>query len=163
MVDPPDVSTYTAALSTGSSYPNGFSGNLSLATAPAGGSPAATFAGLSANTTYFLFVNAVNHNGLSTPYTALGASATLAAVPAAAGTTFLGVFESSASVGWSANGNALDVTSYTVVLSTKAGCSSGCGGNISLSTAPAGAAPAATLSGLSANTTYFLMVAAVNH
>ncbi|MFH1725741.1 MAG: fibronectin type III domain-containing protein, partial [Elusimicrobiota bacterium] len=158
-----DVTTYTAVLSTGPSYPNGFSGNVPLSTAPAGASPTATLSGLEFNTTYYLFVEAVNHNGLGSGYTALGSTATLTYPPATAVTTFTLVDITSMTVAWERNGNLVDVTTYTAVLSTGASYPNAFVGNLSLSTAPAGASPTATLTSLEPNTTYYLFAESRNH
>ncbi|TBR17897.1 hypothetical protein EPO15_15960, partial [bacterium] len=74
---------YQVALSTGSGYPNAFSGNRTLSTTPAGADPAATVAGLSGNTTYYLFVGAVNRSGVTSAYAALGATVTAIETPTA--------------------------------------------------------------------------------
>jgi hypothetical protein len=160
--NPLDVSTYTAVLSTGAVFPNLHSGNITLSTVPAGAAPAATFTGLAADTTYYLFVDARNWAGRSSGYSALGSTITLTVLPASAASTFTAVFETSMTVFWLANGNPLDVTTYTVVLSTGAVFPNANPGNVSISTVPAGAAPAATLTGLGANTTYFVFVDARN-
>ncbi|MBI3296976.1 MAG: hypothetical protein HYZ75_02340 [Elusimicrobia bacterium] len=165
--NPLSVTTYTVALTTGSSYPNSFSGNVVLAaTAPAGAPPTVELTGLGeANTTYYLFVRAVNHGGSPTPYAALGSTATLAMPPAAAGTTFAAVSQDSMTVSWAHNGNPAGVTRYNVVLSTGSSYPNQFSGNaVVAGTVPAGAAPTSTLQGLGElDTTYYLFVQAVNH
>ncbi|MFC1679236.1 right-handed parallel beta-helix repeat-containing protein, partial [Elusimicrobiota bacterium] len=161
--NPVDITTYTVALTTGSSYPNTFSGNDSFSTSPAGGSPAATFSGLVPNTTYYLFVEAVNHGGAGSGYVPLGSTATLVNIPTTAASTFPEVAPTSMTVAWNANSNPVDVTTYTVVLTTGSSYPNTFSGNESFSTAPAGGSPAATFTGLVPNTTYYLSVEAVNH
>jgi hypothetical protein len=160
--NPLSVTSYTVVLSTGASWPNAYSGNVTASSRPAGPVPTATLTGLGADTTYYLFVAARNWGGLLSPYAVLGATSTLAYVPASAASTFAAVSQTSMTVAWSANGNPVDVTTYTVVLTTGASWPNIYSGNVLLSTVPAGALPAATLTGLSANTTYSLFVDARN-
>ncbi|MFC1679939.1 hypothetical protein ACFL2T_06995, partial [Elusimicrobiota bacterium] len=155
------VTTFTIHASTASDFNAGASDEAYLSTAPTAG-PQATFSGLGANTTYYLRARALNHNGLYTDYTALGSTITLAYVPSAA-TAFLDVQRTSMTVGWAHNGNVVDVTTYTVALSSGAGYPNAFSGNSVISTVPIGAAPMATLGSLVVNTTYFLYVEAVNH
>ncbi|TPW18093.1 MAG: cell wall surface anchor family protein, partial [Elusimicrobia bacterium] len=117
--------------------------------------------GLSANTTYFLMVAAVNHSGLSTSYSALGSTATPALPPASAASTFSAVAQGTLSAAWSANGNPSG-TRYDAVVSTEAALDLSHAGNVAVSTAPLGA-PSADFAGLAANATYFLFVRAVGH
>ena len=49
-----------------------------------GSSPAATLSGLTANTTYSLFVEAVNNNEVGSGFLALGSTSALAAAPGSA-------------------------------------------------------------------------------
>ncbi|MBI5239228.1 MAG: right-handed parallel beta-helix repeat-containing protein, partial [Elusimicrobia bacterium] len=160
--NPVDVTTYTVVLSTGSSWPNAFSGNQALSTAPAGPAPAATLEGLAADTTYYLYAAGVNWNGLSGGFSVLGASATRAFPPASAASTFSAVYFTSMTVAWLPGGNPVDVTTYTVVLTTGAAWPNLYSGNVLFSTVPAGPAPAATASGLTAETTYYLFADARN-
>jgi hypothetical protein len=160
--NPLSVTSYTVVLSTGSSWPNAYSGNVTVSSRPAGPLPTATLTGLGADTTYYLFVAARNWGGLLSPYAVLGATATLAYAPASAVSTFTSVFPTSMTVSWLPNGNPVDVTTYTVVLTTGASWPNLHSGNVVLSTVPAGALPAATLAGLSADTTYHLFIDARN-
>jgi len=161
--NPLSVTTYTVVLSTEGAYPNANTGNVLIAsTFPAGALPTASLAGLVANTTYFAFASAVNHNGVRTAYAALGSTATLTLPPAAASPAFVGVGQSSATFSWLPNGNPLNVTTYSVVLSTGAAFNA-FAGNVAFTTSPAGAAPTATaLAGLASNTTYYGYAAAIN-
>lgn len=123
----------------------------------------APFSGLSINTTYYARVAAYSHHHGTPLYTDFGSTATLTAVPSAAGTTFRNVAFTSMTVSWLANGNPTSITTYTVVLSPQTPYPNSDQGNVTLSTAPAGATPTATLSGLDSATTYYLFIAAVNH
>ncbi|MBI4061549.1 MAG: fibronectin type III domain-containing protein, partial [Elusimicrobia bacterium] len=116
---------------------------------------------LNANTTYYFFVRA---NGLQTAslYSAYPATSTLANVPSTAQSTFAAVSVTSFSVSWSANGNPVSVTTYTVQLSTASDFNA-FASSVAFSTAPAGAAPSATFTGLAGNTSYYFRVRAVNH
>jgi len=153
---------YDVALSTDPAYPNAHTGTVELTTRPYAG-PDALFTSLDSNTTYFLFVRSVSHSGIPSPFIAMGSTSTLAIVPAAAPPTYLEVHQSSAIVQWSPNGNAVNKTSYSVVMTTGTMFPNGFPENISLATAAAGAVPSATLTGLKANATYYLHVAAYNH
>lgn len=163
--NPLSITSYTVVLSTDAVFPNVHAGNMIAAsTFPAGALPTASLTGLVANTTYFAFASALNHNGLRTAYAALGSTSTLALAPAAASPlpTFPSVGESSATVSWLPNGNPVNVTTYSVVLST-GGAINSFAGNVVFSTTPAGALPTGTApAGLVANTTYFAYAAAVN-
>jgi hypothetical protein len=123
----------------------------------------ADFTGLSVNTTYYARVAAYSvQSGTWTAYDDLGAVSTLANAPAAAAAPFPAVGSSSMTVAWLPNGNPLSVTTYTVVLSPRDTYPNADPGNVSVSTAPAGAAPAASFAGLPSNTTYYLFAAGVN-
>lgn len=117
---------------------------------------------LEANTTYYLFVRS-NAEGVSSAFSAAVSTSTLAKAPASAAQAFLGVHATSMTIAWSANGNPVSKTSYTVVLSPETPYPNSNAGNVSLSTAPAGSSLSATLTGLSGATTYYLFIAAVNH
>ncbi|MFH1725254.1 MAG: fibronectin type III domain-containing protein, partial [Elusimicrobiota bacterium] len=160
--NPVDVTTYTVVLSTGSGYPNAFSGNVSESTAPAGSSPTATLAGLEPNTTYQLFVEALNHNGLGSGVSALGSTATLANAPLSAAATFSAVTTSGFGVSWDGNANPMALTAYALEVSTAPDFDAGAADAVTLATAPA-AGPFATVTGLGANATYYARVRAVNH
>ncbi|MFA6004772.1 MAG: fibronectin type III domain-containing protein, partial [Elusimicrobiota bacterium] len=156
-----DRTTYTVVLTTGDYYPNTFTGNAVLAsTRPAGTQLAATLAALSPLTTYHLFIRSLNPCGASGGFSALGSTVTRAQPPQAASAPFPWVQRSSMTVAWGSNGNPMGVTTYTVVLSTGVSYPNSNDGNVSLSTAPEGAYPSATLEGLAHNATYYLYVAA---
>jgi len=157
--NPLSVTTYTVVMTTGAAYPNSFAGNVSIATTPAANPPSATFAGtLAPNTTYFAFAAAVNWAGLPSPYTLLGSTATVPAAPAAAAVSFVAVTSWTVGVAWSPNGNPLSITTYTVQVSTDPTFTNVGASSATLSTAPAGAPPSATLLGLLPNATYYLRV-----
>ncbi len=158
--NPVDVTTYTVILTTGA-YPNAFAGNAQLSTAPAGASPAATLAGLAANTTYWLYARTLNHNGVPTADAFLGSAPTRAAEPVTAASTFTALTNAALSAQWSANGNSAG-TLYEAWVSTDTAFAVTHSGNVSVSTRPQGQ-PAADLTGLAANTTYHLFVRAVSH
>lgn len=75
--NPVNVTAYRLAASTDPVYPNNDAGNVLFSTVPAGSIPSATVSGLSSFSTYYLFVSAVNNNGIATPYFALGSTTTL--------------------------------------------------------------------------------------
>ncbi|MEK7763440.1 MAG: fibronectin type III domain-containing protein, partial [Nitrospirota bacterium] len=148
------VTTYTVQISTDINNFNALY-SASFTTAPAGASPQYTFTGLNANTTYFLRVNAINHNGIASAYTALGSASTLAMPPATIVSTFSALGTDGFTVAWSTNGNAVTATAYTVRVSTDLNNFSAAYSQ-SDSTAPVGANPQYTFTGLYANATYFL-------
>ncbi|MEK7717580.1 MAG: fibronectin type III domain-containing protein, partial [Pseudomonadota bacterium] len=129
-----------------------------------------TFAALSAllpNTTYELRVAALNYNNVPS-LTALASTSTLAAVPLLLPETFLGVFETSATVAWAerpaAPPDASSKTAEGYVLqasSTNFGAFLP-GGQIYSSATAAIAASTLTLSGLERNTTYYFRVGSLN-
>jgi hypothetical protein len=93
------VTTYTVQVSTdGVDFGGVPPESVSASTAPSGSDPQYTFSGLSANTTYFFRVNAVNNEGLATAYVNLGSTSTLAA--AVSGTQVAGVWMTSITVNW---------------------------------------------------------------
>ncbi|MEK7384003.1 MAG: fibronectin type III domain-containing protein, partial [Elusimicrobiota bacterium] len=151
----PSGSLYQVVLSTAAD----FSG-VNHATGTFGSVVVST--GLQANTSYYASLKVEYMEGDDTVFLFLGSTVTLANIPASAASTFTAVNTNSMSVAWSANGNPVDVTTYTVVLSTGVSYPNSYSGNVSLSTAPVGAFPMATVSGLVGNTTYFLFVNAVN-
>ena len=113
------------------------------------------------NTTYNRYVGASNCG--TTSNSIVFASPTLAQIPATAVTTFTAVDSSLISVAWTANGNPVDVTTYTVVMTTSTPYPNGDGDNVSFSTLPAGASLAATFQGLYPNTTYYFFADARNY
>lgn len=81
--NPKDVTTYKVLLSTSNDTPPdlNLADNVSFTTAPAGDNLAAMFTELDYNTTYYLYVRAVNHNNIGTDYEPLGSTRTLVAPP----------------------------------------------------------------------------------
>jgi len=150
----PFGSTYTVVLSSGSNYPNSFLGNVQLSTTAF----AAPLTGLSPNTTYFAYGAGINWNGMPSQYAALGSTPTQAAPPLTAISTFSNVGFSSFTVSWSANGNPLSITTYTVSLSTDSFSTI----SVEFTTAPA-FGPSATFTGLGPNELYTFRVQAKNH
>lgn len=112
-----------------------------------------TVIGLDANATYYFRVGSLNWNGVAN-YTALADTATLAIAPTSAASTFTAVSASSLSVQWLGTGNPVD-TLYLLQASTASNFT----GTLSSTVA---ASPAATISSLSANTTYYVSVQALN-
>jgi hypothetical protein len=124
----------------------------------------AAFSGLSPNTTYFARAAAYSHHrGTWTAYAELGSTSTLAALPAALPESFVDVHFTSVCVSWSANGNPLDVTTYTVVITSGYVYPNSLPDNVVYDTAPAGATLSSKAEGLSSNTTYTFFVRAVSH
>lgn len=119
----------------------------------------ASTAGLKANTTYFFRVDA-SSRGDTTPFYVFNATATLTATPQAG--SVAAVWLTSASVTWLTGGNPVNLSTYSVAATTTAAFPNSSAGNLSLSTAPAGASPSATLNGLTPATAYSLFVAGVN-
>ncbi len=122
-------------------------------------SSSATLTGLSANTKYFMRVQAFNQSGIPTAFVSLPAASTLNTppnVPIAAGFSGLGTAQVSAN--WTANGNPLG-TSYTAILSTApAPDTNNLPGNLQIVTTNH-QAPFATLA---PNTLYYARVKALN-
>jgi hypothetical protein len=158
---------YEAILSTASPLVLSHTGNRSTRTAPSG--PFTADVGIEAalplasNTTYFAFVRAFNGSGAATPFVALGSSVTLPNTPAFTSPAFLVVGNTSVMVQWDINGNAVNQTTYTVILSTSNQAPAARPFDIVVTTAPTGNPAAAEATGLKANATYYLHVAAVNH
>lgn len=113
---------------------------------------------LTPNTTYFLFVRAHGFTANSL-YAAFPATATLAALPLTAVTTFTAVESTSFTVSWLSGGNPLGMTTYTVVASTASDFNAGAS-SVTLSTVPAGG-PTATLTGLGAYADWYVQVRAL--
>ena len=161
--NPLDVTTYSVVMTTGPAYPNGDHGNVVLSTTPAGAVEEGMLTGLVPNTTYFLFTAGVNYDDMPSAYAGLGSTSSLAAPPLTAVSTFSAVTTNSFSASWDADGNPVNVTSYTVEVSTDPNFRSGMISpyDVSFDTAPGGSEAAFT--GLNANTTYFFRVRAVNN
>lgn len=152
--NPLSVTSYTVALTTGGSYPNTFAGNSVLAaTAPAGAALQATLGGLLGNSTYQLFVAAVNHNGVPTAFTLAGSSHTLANAPGPP--SFSAVQRASMTVSWSSGGNPAQ-TLYEAEVSSRSDFSPAAVSSATLNLS-------LDLTGLDGNTTYYARVRAVNH
>ncbi|MFH1724120.1 MAG: fibronectin type III domain-containing protein, partial [Elusimicrobiota bacterium] len=111
---------------------------------------------LQEDTTYYFRVAALNANGIPGPYTALGSTVTLISGPQPLPTTFLGVFESSATVAWAATG----ANGYRLDASTAPDFS---GVVVSSQTSAASVSTLTVVSpALDANTTHYFRVAAFN-
>jgi hypothetical protein len=145
---------YEVELSTEPGFDNLNEGNVKVSTrSPL--PPTAEMPGLTSNTTYYLSVRTISHGGTPSSWLALGSTATLTATPTADLEPFGEVYATSATVRWGNGGNAVDVTTYSVVMSTGLGYPN--------SNEAAGPTPGALLTGLKANATYYLYVAALNH
>jgi len=145
--NPPDTS-YTAILSTAPSpATNNLASNQSMTVS----ATSVIFTGLSPNKLYFVDVKAVTPGGSSAP-TSLGSIATLANSPAQASPTNISANQITAN--WGANGNPAGTT-YVIQASTDSAFGS-------IATAVTTFASSATLTGLSANTLYFMQVQAIN-
>ncbi|MDX6770960.1 MAG: fibronectin type III domain-containing protein, partial [Elusimicrobiota bacterium] len=155
--NPLAASSYTVVLTTGGSYPNDFTGNAVLAsTAPSGSDPMASLQGLTPNSIYTAFVAALNWSGQPSDFVVVGATATFPATPATPG--FEEVSFTSAAVSWSTNGNALGLTTFTVVMSTVASYPPGGDDDASVAVVPGASLAGATVTGLRPNATYHLFV-----
>ncbi|MEK7423494.1 MAG: fibronectin type III domain-containing protein, partial [Actinomycetota bacterium] len=160
--NPVVVTTYSVVMSTGSTYPNSFFGNVMVSTRPTGTPPTASVSGLVLNTTYYAYAAGVNANGVVSVYAALGSTSTLADLPLSAASTFTAVGLTDLTASWLPNGNAVSITTYTVVLSTAADFNL-YATSITFSTIPAGALPTVNFTGLNNNTSYYFRVAALNN
>ena len=166
--NPVDVTSYTVVASTEASFPNSDAGNVSLTTAPAGASPSALLTGLYPNTTYFLFVQAVNHAGAGTAYAALGSTATLARPPSLLPSSYLTVGFSSAAVRWGArplsppDASSKTCEGYLVEASTTDFGALSPGGVTLSSRTYAASESTLTVAGLSYGTTWYFRVASLN-
>lgn len=139
--------TYTAVLSTGASPgTNGFAGNVSSTTA----NLFAVFSGLALNATYYVDVQAMEMGG-GGAFTSLGSTWTLAAAPAASG--LAGISSHSITASWT-SGNPTG-TLYLLQASTNASFDT-------ITSSVTTASLAATVDGLTALTTYYLEVEAIN-
>ncbi|MBI5744361.1 MAG: lamin tail domain-containing protein [Elusimicrobia bacterium] len=116
-------------------------------------------AGLAANTTYYFRAAAINSNGVSSAYSAAAGTSTLAAYPPAS-PAFPGIFVTSAQFSWAANGNPYPGTLFRVLVSTAADPLNTAGAPVSSSDTYS---LSLTSAGLTANTTYYFGVAALNH
>jgi hypothetical protein len=115
-----------------------------------------TFTSLSANTSYYMRVQAQNQNLVPTSFALLPSTTTLPNVPGPVG--FNGITPHQLQANWTSNGNRAG-TLYLVILSTGPSPSTnGFGGNQSSTTART----SLTFSGLSVNTRYFVDIAALN-
>ncbi|TBR20826.1 hypothetical protein EPO15_11950, partial [bacterium] len=152
---------YYSSPSGGPLYAVGFGTGAAGAVAGVGTSTTVTLSGLAANSTYTAYVAAVSSGGVvtSTAVTVL----TLAAEPLSAASTFTMVGASSVTVSWDTNGNALGITTYTVVLTTGGSFPNAFSGNLVSSYVAVAAVPALLMNGVSANATWYLHVAARNH
>ena len=112
----------------------------------------ASFAGLSSDATYYAQVEALNGGGTPTSFVNFGSTATIAASPGLAASTFTAVFAEGLTVNWTANGDEPG-TQYYAQLSTTASfvpiLASAQTNNLNTA-----------FSGLSPNTTYYAQAAA---
>jgi phosphodiesterase/alkaline phosphatase D-like protein len=154
--NPVAITTYTVQASTASDFNGGVYDQVTLSTAPPGTSPSATLSGLSADTTYFLRVAAVNRNGVPSAYLDAGSTVTDAEPPGAPYVT--GVFLSSVTLAWTPSVAA----GYRVLASSTDFGAVLPGGSVYFSSAAGGGTSTLAVTGLSANTTYYLKAGAYN-
>jgi len=159
--NPVDHTTYTVTLSTSATFPNSDAGNVVFSTAPAGTVPTGTLNGLIPNTTYHVFVAAVNHNGIVSPYRHYWSTPTRSAPPVGASYSFVGL--SSITLSWGGGGNPLGLTTYTVVLTSGPAWPNSYSGNASTTVVLAGGVMGSTFTGLNGNTTYYAFGWTRNH
>ncbi len=130
------------------------SGFSSIAASNTTSTTTITFATLSAGTTYFARVQAINNAGISTSFTNLGSVVTTSTAPGSL--PFSNVSNSQITANWSANGNPAGVV-YTAILSTGPSPSTnGLGGNTNATTTNT----SAPFTGLAVNTIYYVDVQA---
>ena len=158
--NPEDTTIYAAVASTSPAYPNTDAANVALTTTPAGVLPTATLA-VTPNTTYYVFVTALNSVGAQSRALEAGVVLTPAATPLTAAPAFAGVSDVGFTAIWNGDGNPLAVTTYTVEASTSPTFDAGTFDSVAFDTAPA--SPSATFATLNANTTYFVRVRARDH
>ncbi len=145
--NPADV-IYTAILSSAPSpSTNGLAGNQTIPTT----NFSATFSNLSPNVLYFVEVKATSTGG-SSAFSSLGSIATFANAPISASPTNIQTNQITAN--WGTNGNAAGTT-YLVQASTDPSFAS-------VTTGLTVTGSSATLTGLTANTLYFMQVRATN-
>ncbi|MFI5361937.1 MAG: right-handed parallel beta-helix repeat-containing protein [Elusimicrobiota bacterium] len=159
----PSGTQYLAMASTAPNLGSGAPENLTswMTSGPSGTISTATW-GLTPNTTYFFWAKVRNAVNVETAFTIIGSTLTPAAVPTASTPTFDLVGTAAMTFSWLTNGNPVNVTSYSVVLSPNPILDLANVGDVFGSTAPTGPLPTATLTGLSADTTYYLFAAGVD-
>ncbi|MDE2489486.1 MAG: hypothetical protein KGM24_01475 [Elusimicrobia bacterium] len=148
----PAGAPYAVVATTEAAVPYGDAGDVGLDTSPAGASPAATLTGLLPNTTYFVYVAALNQLGAPSVWLAAGSTLTPAALPLAASPAFADLASGGFTALWDPDGNPLSVTTYTVEVSTSPSFDP-TASSVTFSTVPDAAA--ASFAGLNANTTYY--------
>lgn len=155
--NPLSVTTYTVSFSTTVSFPNSLPGTVVVSSVPSVSEATVTATGLVPNTTYFVFLGARNHAGVMSSFLQY-TTATLAAAPSglAAGSPT----DTTAPLSWSANGNPLVITTYTVLVSTASDFTGGA--DFLVSSAPALGA-GMTPGGLTPASTYYFRLRALNH
>ncbi|MEW5907083.1 MAG: fibronectin type III domain-containing protein [Elusimicrobiota bacterium] len=117
-------------------------------------------AGLTPNATRYFVIAAVNHNGVATAYTAAAGTATLAAIPLTAVSTFSAVTSGGFTAAWEPNANPAG-TMYQAQISTASDFNAGAHGQTA-STAPADGYSYG-FSGLLSSRDYYFRVRALNH
>ncbi|MDE2293017.1 MAG: hypothetical protein KGL53_13120, partial [Elusimicrobia bacterium] len=113
---------------------------------------------LSEDTTYYLRVSALNHNGVPGGFAALGSTVTLLGGPALISPPLLAVYESSVTARWAAKAGG----GYRLEASSTDFGAASPGGTAYSSTTYDSDASTLTVSGLDTDTTYYLRVAALN-
>ncbi|MFA7008369.1 MAG: fibronectin type III domain-containing protein [Elusimicrobiales bacterium] len=148
----PSDSSYVVQVSTAPDFNPGAGNQVTASTVPADGGSYA-FTGLTFSTTYYFRVRAVNRNGVSTAYAALGSVRTLS-LPAPVPYSVDTITENSIAVGWTLVNGA---TGYTLAASVNSGAEPS---PIYASSATKALSAVLSSPALAPNTTYYLFIRA---
>ncbi|MBI4424015.1 MAG: hypothetical protein HY554_09830, partial [Elusimicrobia bacterium] len=121
---------------------------------------AATFTGLSVNTTYYSQVRSRNGLGVSGAYAALGSTATLSVPPGIAASTFSSLSATSFTLSWGSGAAAVGYNPAGTLYAAELSTASDFSGDLAASVA---ASTSTDFGGLAPGTTYFARVRTLNH